>query len=141
MSRIVPTAIALVLLGACGGVDDGAPSSPESSSSAVASDAPATSTVAAPPPTEAAAAARFTLEPVAAEQWSEGPFMVAVVAAGPGYVAAGRSGYELGAEAVVWTSPDAQTWQRVPHDPAVFGDASENDTATSAQVIADLAAG
>jgi hypothetical protein len=53
-----------------------------------------------------------------------------VTADGPGLVAVG-SGYVPGGEpgegqthartAAVWTSPDGETWTRVPHDPDVFG--------------------
>lgn len=85
--------------------------------------------------------AQFALEQVSADQWSAGPFMVAVVGGGPGLVAAGVTDYGLGMDAAVWTSRDGHTWQRVPHDTAVFGDGLAVEAAQSSQVIADLAAG
>jgi len=47
--------------------------------------------------------------------------MNAVTAGGPGLVAVGYSGPEGESDAAVWTSPDGDTWSRVPHDEAVFG--------------------
>ena len=55
----------------------------------------------------------------------EGQVMNAVTAGGPGLVAVGEAGAR---DAVaVWTSADATSWQRVPHDPAVFGGGGEQD--------------
>ena len=60
------------------------------------------------------------------------PAMTSVTAGGPGLVAVGTDGsYYHGEEghlqewgdAAVWTSVDAVTWSRVPHDEAVFGGA------------------
>lgn len=48
-----------------------------------------------------------------------------VAAGGPGYVAVGTYGQgqhgEHGTVAAAWTSEDGSTWERVPHDDAVFG--------------------
>jgi len=48
-----------------------------------------------------------------------------VVAGGPGYVAVGSYGQgrhgEDGTVAAMWTSADGTTWERVPHEDAVFG--------------------
>jgi len=52
--------------------------------------------------------------------------MFAVTAGGPGFVAVGLDhvwGDDAAAMAV-WVSPDGHDWTRVPHDDAVFGDAS-----------------
>jgi hypothetical protein len=52
-----------------------------------------------------------------------------VVAGGPGFVMAGTScDFEerctTGWRAALWTSVDGRDWQRVPHDPALFGERS-----------------
>lgn len=48
-----------------------------------------------------------------------GQTMKSVVEGGPGFVVVG---HDVGKRAAaVWTSPDGQTWSRVPHDEAVFG--------------------
>ena len=47
------------------------------------------------------------------------PSVNSVVAGGPGVVAVGS--VQDGEAAAVWTSPDGLSWQRVPHDEAVFG--------------------
>lgn len=51
--------------------------------------------------------------------------MYAVTDAGPGLVAVGHACDDpenaCGMWPVVWTSQDGQSWQRVPHDPDVFG--------------------
>ena len=47
-----------------------------------------------------------------------------ITAGGPGLVAVGSGsvpGEEPARTAAVWTSPDGETWTRVPHDPDVFG--------------------
>jgi branched-chain amino acid transport system substrate-binding protein len=49
----------------------------------------------------------------------DSPGMGSVVAGGPGLVAVGFT--ESRADAVVWWSVDGLTWNRVPHDEAVFG--------------------
>lgn len=48
-----------------------------------------------------------------------------VVAGGPGFVAvgsdcAGPAPDRCNADPAIWTSPDGQSWQRVPHDPTIF---------------------
>ena len=50
-------------------------------------------------------------------------FMKDVTAFGSGLVAVGMEWREsdFDVDAVVWTSPDGITWERVPHDEAVFG--------------------
>ncbi len=53
-----------------------------------------------------------------------------VVAAGPGFLAVGRQGFEQGCAQcdppttvpALWTSADGLQWERVPHDPSMFGD-------------------
>jgi hypothetical protein len=56
--------------------------------------------------------------------------MSSVTAGGPGLVAVGNDAVNddllnpSGGYAVVWTSVDGFTWSRVPHDEAIFGDAS-----------------
>jgi hypothetical protein len=55
-----------------------------------------------------------------------GAAMTSVTAGGPGVVAVGWDGHPHGEEsnAVVWTSVDGLTWSRVPHDEAIFGNAT-----------------
>ena len=67
--------------------------------------------------------------------------MLAVVEGGPGWVAVGRvsvpedaAGYTRAFDAVVWTSPDAIRWSRVPEDRGVFGGRGD-------QVMLSVAAG
>ncbi len=52
-----------------------------------------------------------------------------MVAGGPGFVMGGTTcdteeRCTAGWRAALWTSVDGRDWQRVPHDPALFGDAS-----------------
>lgn len=67
--------------------------------------------------------------------------MLAVAEGGPGWVAVGRvsvpddaAGYTRAFDAVVWTSPDAVRWSRVPEDRGVFGGRGD-------QVMLSVAAG
>jgi hypothetical protein len=46
--------------------------------------------------------------------------MNAVTSFGSGFVAVGSTAGVETMDAAVWTSPDGGTWNRVPHDPAVF---------------------
>jgi len=46
--------------------------------------------------------------------------MLSVMAGGPGLVAVGGA-WTADESAAVWVSPDGYTWERVPHDEAVFG--------------------
>ena len=48
--------------------------------------------------------------------------MFSVTVGGPGLVAVGWDGLFLeDTDAAVWTSPDAVSWSRAPHDEKVFG--------------------
>jgi hypothetical protein len=47
--------------------------------------------------------------------------MNSVIAGGPGFVAVGSDWSGDDPNAAVWTSPDAITWSRVPHDEEIFG--------------------
>ncbi len=67
--------------------------------------------------------------------------VVEVAAAGPGVVAVGRetpeSEFGSPGDAAVWTSTDGVTWNRVEHDPSVFGHISLSEvTAFGSGVVA-----
>jgi hypothetical protein len=49
--------------------------------------------------------------------------MIDVAAGAGGFVAVGTDG----TDAIVWISPDGAAWERIPHDPATFGDTSMNN--------------
>jgi len=55
--------------------------------------------------------------------------MLSVTEGGPGLVAVGASGSDLGGSAEVWTSTDGLVWNRVPHDGSLF-DGSMRSVAT-----------
>jgi hypothetical protein len=104
---------------------------------------PSTTTggTAAPTTTTTLAATTTTAPQVAGLVWARVPHdeavfggpsdteMSAVVAGGPGLVAVGHAGWSywgsdppvLDPKAVVWTSTDGLTWQRIPDDEATFG--------------------
>ena len=60
--------------------------------------------------------------------------MATVIGGGPGFIAGGSARVDGEDIAAVWTSPDGNSWNRVPHDAAVFG-------GDRAHWITDLAAG
>jgi hypothetical protein len=67
--------------------------------------------------------------------------MQGVVAGGPGMVAVGHENTADGdGRAVVWVSQDGWTWERIPHDEAIFGDPGGN-VGTYQDMVAIAAAG
>jgi hypothetical protein len=52
-------------------------------------------------------------------EWDQS--LVAICAGGPGFVVVGEAFGSEGLDAAVWTSPDGLSWDRVPHDAAIFG--------------------
>lgn len=65
--------------------------------------------------------------------------LTSVVTGGPGLVAVGWDGFPPGggeSRAVVLTSTDGREWERVPHDPAVFGDREPGDGLTLMESVA-----
>lgn len=64
--------------------------------------------------------------------------MLSVIAGGPGLLAVGR---DVGVRAAaVWCSADGHTWQRLPHDDAVFGGADLQEMAQVTQAGAGFVA-
>jgi len=73
----------------------------------------------------------------------DGAELVSVTTGGPGFVAVGSticpgtSG--CNDDAAVWTSTDGISWERVPHDPDVFGSGTDRPTDRGLQAMEDVA--
>ena len=105
-----------------------------------------------PPTTTSTTTTTTSPVPLPSTTWSRAPHrdrvfggeglqqMFGVAVGGPGLVAVGTDDSSDGFfDAAVWTSPDGITWSRVPHDEAVFGEAS--DPLSHQQMIGIIAGG
>lgn len=98
-----------------------------------------TATTAPTPTTQAPVAPVGVTEPMAWSRVALGVVtaqgeMTTVIHGGPGLIAGGFASIDDESTAAIWTSADGSTWERVPHDAAVFG-------GEEAPSINDLAAG
>jgi hypothetical protein len=62
--------------------------------------------------------------------------MLSVTGGGPGLVAVGATGSDLGGSAAVWTSIDGLSWSRVPHDESIFKGSMMSVTAGGVGLVA-----